>query len=148
MPLAMLAGRGDQAILEQLRTRPLDDTSIVLCDGRDLDPLERAALSSSRVLRVEVAQLNACDFGSDAVHVHIDSDVLNPEDAPAVLYPATGGPRTEALEAAMRGFVARTRVVSISLTTWALDRDPTRATEQSVWRVLQATLGSEATFAS
>ena len=147
MPLAMLAGRGDQAILEQLRTRPLEDTSIVLCDGRDLDPLERDALSSSRVVRVELDQLSACDFGSDPVHVHVDSDILNPEDAAAVLYPAAGGPRPPALEAAMRDFAARTRVVSISLTTWALDRDSTQATEQSVWRVLRATLGREATFA-
>jgi arginase len=148
MPLAMLAGRGDQAILEQLRTRRLDEKSIVLCDGRDLDPLERDALSSSRVIRVEPAQLNTCDFGSDPVHVHIDSDILNPADAPAVLYPAAGGPRMDELEAAMRAFVAQTRVVSVSLTTWALDRDPTRATEQSVWRALEATLGAEGTFAS
>jgi arginase len=144
MPLAMLAGRGDQAILNRLGTRPLDDAAIVLCDGRDLDPLEHEALASSRVVRLGVDQLDGTDFGSDAVHIHLDGDIINPLDAPAMLYPASGGPRTEALETAIRRLAARTDVVSVSLTTWAFDRDPARATERAVLRVFRAALEGDA----
>ncbi|OFV92204.1 MAG: hypothetical protein A3J75_03605 [Acidobacteria bacterium RBG_16_68_9] len=149
MPLAMLVGRGEQTILVQLGTRPLDEAAVVLCDARDLDPLERQALASSRVVHLgSTERLEAFDFGSDPVHVHIDADILNPRDAPAMLYPAGGGPGVAALETVLRRVTGRSRVISVSLTTWALDRDPTGATEEAVWRVLQAALSDGATPSS
>jgi arginase len=148
MPLAMLVGRGDQSILEHLGTRTLDEAAVILCDGRNLDPLERDALASSRVLRLaSVEHLDNVDFGFDALHVHIDPDVLNPLDAPAMLYPADGGPSVAALEAVLARLSRRCRVVSVSLTTWLLDRDSSGATEKAVWRVVHAILGGPlATF--
>jgi len=141
MPLAMLVGRGEQMILDCLGARPLDEPAVVLCDARDLDPLEREALVSSRVVHLaSTERLDAFDFGSNPLHVHIDADILNPSDAPAMLYSAGGGPRATALEGTLRRLTARCRVVSVSLTTWALDRDPTGATEEAVWRVLQAAI--------
>jgi arginase len=86
MPLAMLVGRGDQEILRGLKMQPLDEAGIVLCDARDLDPLERDAVSSSRVVHLtSTQQLDALDFGSSPVHLHIDPDVLDPTEAPAML---------------------------------------------------------------
>jgi arginase len=144
MPLAMLVGRGDQAVLERLGTRPLDEPAVVLCDGRDLDPLEREALQASRVRHLSsVEQLDELDFGQDPVHLHIDGDILNPLEAPAMLYPAAGGPGAAALEAILRRATARWRVVSVSLTTWALDRDTTGDTEEAVWCLLRAAVGGE-----
>lgn len=145
MPLAMLVGRGEQMILERLGTRPLDESAVVLCDARDLDPREREALASSRVVHLaSTERLDAFDFGSNPLHVHIDADILNLSDAPAMLYPAAGGPGAVALEGTLRRLTARCRVVSVSLTTWALDRDPTGATEEAVWRVLQSAISDGA----
>lgn len=142
MPLAMLVGRGDQTVLECLGARPLDEAAVVLCDGRDLDPLERDALRSSRVLHLpSLEQLGRLDFGSDPVHLHLDGDILNPLEAPAMFYPTSGGPGVATLEGLLRRATARWRVVSVSLTTWALDRDATGATEEAVWRVFQAAIG-------
>ncbi len=139
MPLAMLVGRGDQTMLQRLGTRPLDEGAVVLCDARDLDPRERDAVRSSRLVHLTSAErLEALDFGTEPVHVHIDPDILNPLDAPAMLYSTAGGPRVAELEEVLRRLAARSRVVSVSLTTWALDRDATRITEEAVWRVLQA----------
>jgi arginase len=144
MPLAMLVGRGDQTILERLGTRPLDEAAVALCDARDLDPREREALASSRVAHLaSTERLDAFDFGPGAVHVHIDADILNPLEAPAMLYPAAGGPGVAALEAGLRRLVARWRVISVSLTTWALDRDQTGDTEVAVRRVLDAALSDD-----
>ena len=141
MPLAMLVGRGDQTMLQRLGTRPLEEGAVVLCDGRDLDPRERDALGSSRVVHLpSIERLDVLDFGTDPVHLHIDPDVLSPLDAPAMPYPTAGGPRVVELEEGLRRFAARSRVVSVSLTTWALDRDGTRMTEKAVWQVLQAAL--------
>lgn len=145
MPLAMLVGRGEQTILRWLGTWPLDEAAVVLCDARDLDPGEREALRSSRLVHLSSTErLEALDFGSDPVHVHIDADILNPLDAPAMLYPAAGGPGVARLETVLRLMTGRSRVVSVSLTTWALDRDPNGATEEAVWRVLQAALSDGA----
>lgn len=144
MPLAMLVGRGDQTILDCLRTSPLDETAVVLCDARDLDQGEREALASSRVEHLmSLARLDAFDFGPQPVHVHIDADIINPLEAPAMLYPAPGGPGVDALEAVLRHLTHRCRVVSVSLTTWAVDRDSTGTTEERVWRVLAAALNHD-----
>ncbi|MFV2093127.1 MAG: arginase family protein, partial [Hyphomicrobiales bacterium] len=58
MPLAMLAGRGDQTLMNAMATAPLDETRIILTDARDLDRLEARALAASRVTHLpNVAQL-------------------------------------------------------------------------------------------
>jgi arginase len=139
MPLAMLVGRGEQEILGRLRVRPLEEAAVVLCDARDLDPLERASLLASRVTHLSsLPRLEEFDFGSSPIHVHLDPDVIDPVEAPAMLYPATGGPSVAALEGALRRLAAQSRVISVSLTSWALDQDSGGATGAAVWRLLEA----------
>ena len=55
MPLAMITGRGEQTVVAAAGLRPLSDESVVLVDGRDLDPGEAEALAASGVERVPVA---------------------------------------------------------------------------------------------
>ena len=107
MPLAMLTGRGDLEILDALRAHTIDDDAVVLYDARDLDPLEREALAASRVTHVtSIDALDSFDFCRGPVHVHLDPDVLNPLDAPAMAYPAPGGPDSRG---AVEGIVATRR---------------------------------------
>ncbi len=126
MPLAMLAGRGDQTLVKASGLRPLAEERIVLCDGRDLDPGEALALAASKVRRIaRPADLaGAFDAGSP-LHVHIDADIVDPAEAPAMAYPAKSGPSAAALREALRALAAKARIVSISLSTWdpSLDRD-------------------------
>jgi arginase len=141
MPLAMLTGRGDQTVLERLGTRRLADRAVVLCDARDLDPLEREALAASEVIRLpSVESLARFDFGSGPLHIHFDPDILNPVVAPAMAYATPGGPSVEALSETLSGIVRRVPVVSITLTTWAVDRDESGATAAAVLGVLDALL--------
>lgn len=132
MALAMLAGRGDQALPERLRIRPIAEKDVVLCDARDLDPGERAALAASEVRRVTVDQLDAVDFGSGPLYVHFDCDILDPAEAPAMQFPTPGGPALAALQAALRRVAERANIVAVSLTTWAIDQDDTGETERAV----------------
>jgi arginase len=142
MALAMLVGRGESLILDCLGIRPLDEAAVVLCDARDLDPDERQAIASSRVNYLgAIERLEALDFGSKPVHLHLDADILDPQDAPGTRYPAAGGPRLVALQRTLQNLTARWRMVSVSLTTWDLDQDPEGVTEQAVWHMLHAALG-------
>jgi arginase len=145
MPLAMLVGRGDQKILTHLGTRPLDEAAVLLCDARDLDRLERQALESSRVTHMpSVDGLATWDFGPGPVHVHLDPDIISPLDAPAMAYATPGGPRLGTLEALLKEVAARTHIVSVSLTTWAVGRDADGTTAAAVLRTLDAILGEAA----
>jgi arginase len=141
MPLAMLVGRGDQTVMQRLGARPLPEDDVVLCDARDLDPGERQALDGSQVLRLSsIDRLQALELADRPLHVHLDVDIINPLDAPAMAYPTAGGPRLPELEA-MAGWLAMTaRPVSVSVTTWAFEQDADRRTEQACLRVLRALL--------
>ena len=142
MPLAMLTGRGVQTVLERLGTRRLADRAVVLCDARDLDTFfEREALAASEVIHLpSVESLARFDFGSGPLRIHFDPDILNPVVAPAMAYATPGGPSVEALSEVLSGIVRRVPVVSITLTTWAVDRDESGATAAAVLEVLDALL--------
>jgi arginase len=126
MPLAMLAGRGEQSLMKASRLRPLVEERIVLCDGRDLDPGEARALAASKVRRIaNPANLAGVFDAAATLHVHIDADIVDPAEAPAMAYPAKGGPSAAELREALRALAGAARIVSISLSTWdpSLDRD-------------------------
>jgi len=142
MPMAMLVGRGDQTIMQRLGTRPLRETDVILCDARDLDPEERQALDGSGVVRLaSVDRLRVLELADRPLHVHLDVDLLNPLDAPAMAYATAGGPRLPELEAAAAWLALAARPVSVSMTTWAFDRDMDRHTEHACLRILSALLG-------
>lgn len=126
MPLAMLAGRGDQTLMKAAGLPPLAEDRIVLCDGRDLDPEEARALAGSKVRRIARPRdlADALDRTSP-LHVHIDTDIIDPAEAPAMSYPARGGPSATELREAFRALSGKVRIVSISVSAWnpGLDRD-------------------------
>lgn len=141
MPLAMLVGRGDQTVMRRLGTRPLPEADVVLCDARDLDPQERVALDGSGVTRLaSVERLLALDLTDRPLHVHLDVDLINPGEAPAMAYATAGGPGVVELAAMASHLSVTARPVSVSVTTWAFDQDADRSTERACLRVLSALL--------
>jgi len=137
MPLAMIVGRGDQSLMEHLRTTPLPEYDVVLFNARDLDPLEREALAASSVKHLKTLEALASEpLGDRPLHIHLDADVINPLDCPAVHYPVSGGPRLAELEAALRRLVRAARPVSISMTTWMVDDDPDGRSQQAAMQLL------------
>lgn len=126
MPLAMLSGRGDQTLMKAAGVRPLAEDRIVLCDGRDLDPEEALALKESRVRRVaDPRDLADVLDRTSPLHVHVDTDIVNPVEAPAMSYPARGGPSAADLREAFRVLSGKVRIISISMSAWnpGLDQD-------------------------
>ncbi len=140
MPLAMIAGRGPQWMMRAVGAKPLEENRIWLIDGRDLDPLERAALDASAVRRTGIAGLATLRI-EGPVWVHLDTDVLDAREAPAFNYPVEGGPGVAETVAASRAFAGANDIAALSVSGWngALDADGT--TSAACTRVIDALLG-------
>lgn len=142
MPLAMLVGRGEQSLAARLDLASLPEESVILSDGRDLDPAEREALAESHILHLpDVIQMLNVDLPPGPLWVHFDTDVIDSESAPGMNYPVGGGPSPSQLKEAF-GFIAGTdRLVAVSLSSWnpELDQDGrSRAASLELLRVLIA----------
>ncbi len=140
MPLAMIAGRGPQWMVQAVGLSPLPEHRIWLIDGRDLDPAERAALDASAVRRTGVAGLGSLRL-EGPVMVHIDMDVLDADKAPAFNYPVSGGPSIAAVSRACREFVAENRIVAISVCGWTGALDVDGRTAAACRHVVEALVG-------
>ena len=128
MPLAMLSGRGPQQMCARFDHWPIHDKNIWLVDARDLDPLEKQAIEQSAIRRTGVKGLETLhlyDYKNKPIHLHIDLDVIDAADAPAMNYPVPDGPSIEAVAEACRMFTAINDIVAISVCGWtgALDHD-------------------------
>ncbi len=118
MPLAMLTGRGEQTIVDGAGLTPLPDGRVVLVDGRDLDPGEDLAVADSGIGFLSVAEVAHSIPPSGPLYVHVDGDVVDPSDMPAMNYPAADGPSLEAVRTAIIHLVATGRVVAFSVSSW------------------------------
>jgi arginase len=126
MPLAMLAGRGEQTIVEGVGLESLPETQIILSDARDLDPGERESLEGSAVRHLSEAEaLLHMALPDGPLYLHFDVDIIDPVEAPAVSYLATGGPSTGLLGEIFRRLAQSGRLAAVSVSAWnpELDRD-------------------------
>jgi len=142
MPLAMLVGRGDAWLRESLDLTTLAERDAILSDGRDLDPGEAASLSASEVVHVRlIEEIPDRVPTSRPVYVHFDTDVIDVQEAPAMMYPVSGGPSVAALRELAAALHRTHDIVAVSTTVWALDRDVDGRTERACLRVLDALAG-------
>ena len=118
MPVAMLTGRGEQTIVDGAGMKRLDDERVIHVGARDLDPGEDQALAESAITVVSVDQLAHHDLPPGPLYVHVDVDVVDPEELPAVNYPASGGPSLHDTRAALIHLAATGRVVAFSVSSW------------------------------
>jgi arginase len=141
MPLAMAVGLGEQSLLEGAGLRPWPENKVILTDGRDLDPGERENIARSAITHLpDVTRLlEPGGIPGGPLYVHFDVDILDPAEAPAMNYPAPGGPSATQLKQIFETLAATGRVAAISVSLWepALDTDgQTEAVVQSVLRAL------------
>jgi arginase len=137
MGLALLTGRCWRVLASTIAGFvPVPDEAIALVGGHDLDPAEERLVRSSGIewlspvrLRAEddavphvVAQLAA---HVDALHVHVDLDVLDPSAGRANAYAAPGGLDGDEVRAVVRTAGGHLPVASATLASWdpAYDSD-------------------------
>jgi arginase len=124
MPLAMLVGRGEQTVLEGLNMKPLSEERVVLSDARDLDPGERLAVNQSDVMHLpNINDLLKDPLPSGPLYVHFDTDVIDPEEVPAMNYPAPGGPSAETIRRVFHHLANSGQIVATSLSSWNPELD-------------------------
>jgi arginase len=140
MPLAMMVGRGPQRMCAAVGLTPIAEPRVWLIDGRDLDPLERAALDTSQVNRARITDLAGLKFDGP-VQVHIDLDVIDATEAPGFNYPVAGGPSVAEVASACAGLATRADIRAISISGWTQALDPSGATQAACARVLRALSG-------
>jgi arginase len=141
MPLAMLVGRGDQTLVAAAGLKPMPESSVYLSDARDLDPGEAEAVRRSGIHHVtDLGELAQRLPEKEPLWVHLDCDLLDPQVAPAMSYPAPGGPSLEQAEAALAELAATGRIVAVSVTAWDFGKDADGRTEHACRRLLAALL--------
>ena len=118
MPLAMITGRGEQTILAGAGLSPLPDERVVLVDGRDLDPGEDDAVAESGIAQVTVDEAAHSIPPAGPLYVHVDLDVVDPGEMPAMNYPAADGPRLREVRMAMIHLATTGRVAAFSISSW------------------------------
>ena len=118
MPLAMATGRGEMTIAESCGMRAIPDEDAFLVDGRDLDRAEAALLAGSGVRTVANEDVVEAIPADRPLYVHVDVDVVDPPDMPAVNYVAPDGPSAESVATSVKGLADTGRVVAFSFSTW------------------------------
>lgn len=134
MPLAMATGRGEQTIIDGVGMQVLSDERAWLVDGRDLDPGEDDAVAAAGIHHVTVADV-AADPPPGDIYLHVDVDVVDPSDIPAVNYPAPGGPSLGQVTEAVVALHATGRVVAFSYSCWNPALPGAAASAQSCHRM-------------
>lgn len=124
MPLAMLVGRGEQTIAHAIGLHPFSENRVILCDGRELDPEEKQALAQSGVHHIVDARgLPDHPLLANPLYIHFDTDVINPNDAPAMRYRASGGSSSAELRTIFQALAQTKQIVAVSMTAWTPELD-------------------------
>jgi len=139
MPLAMLVGRGDPWLRENVGLEPVAERDVILSDARDLDPDEAVSLAVSQVAHVRsLAEIPTRVPSTRPVYVHFDTDIIDAAEAPAMMYPVAGGPSVTELQAMAEALHRTHTVVAVSVTAWDLGRDNDGRTERACLTVLDS----------
>lgn len=119
MPLAALVGRGNQHLLRGLQLAPIAEADIVVSDVRNLDPAEEVMLRESQVAVYEtLGELDAAQLPDKPLYIHLDTDVVDCAEMPAMSYPEPGGPTLEESIASLRTALDKARVVAVLFSLW------------------------------
>ena len=130
MGLALLTGRCWRALASTIPGfLPVPDEAVALVGGHDLEPAEESLLRSSGMTWVPPARVRAADGAVqevftrlaahvEALHVHVDLDVLDTSVGRANGYAAPGGLDGDEVRAVLRAAASRLPLASATLASW------------------------------
>ncbi|GAB3440334.1 hypothetical protein GCM10027570_05680 [Streptomonospora sediminis] len=136
MALRTLLGEGHPDLTGPARTA-LSPQQVVLAGVRDLDPPEQAYIAANTITALPPAALAADPERPTAgrparspAYVHLDIDVCDPLEIPAVSLPTPGGPATTTLTRTLAAIAAHHTIVGIAITEYApvIEHDQDRLT--------------------
>jgi arginase len=137
LPLRLLTGYRPGLICDRLGLRPVPEGRVVLAGARDLDLPEADYLATAAVHRAAVTALAPADLPAGALYVHVDVDVLDPAEVPALRYPAAAGVTGGELTAAVRMLLTTGRVAAVGVAcSWYPGHEPSPALPGALVSVL------------
>ena len=153
MPVAVAAGHALHNIRKTAGlTEALPMSDIVWGGVRDLDPLEAERFREYEVQQFSVddirrlsdnlkKQMDTLSANVDAIYVHIDMDVLDPEEVPGHDLRVKNGPTSEELAAAMTFMFKYPKSVAIGIaSTPAGPLDPTGVSRQAALNLIEGAI--------
>jgi arginase len=143
MSLAMLTGRSPALFCGPLRLRPVPDDAVVLIDARDLDPAERDALDTSRVVRVpadpQAVRTALTQLCAPAVYLHVDVDIIDGDELPGLRFPTAAGPGLAEIEECLTTIVSTVEPTAACIAcAWSPQALGDPATGQVIRRIAAA----------
>ena len=153
MPVAVAAGHA----LHNLRNttglaEPLPMSHIMWGGVRDLDPLEADRFREYEVRQVSVSdiravnanfrsQFNALADEVDVVYVHVDMDVLEPDEVPGHSLTVPDGPSSKALAAAIGVMFENPKTVALGIaSTPSFNADPDGVSRQAALNLIEGAI--------
>lgn len=139
MPLAAMVGLGNQNLMTGIRLNPIDDRKIYLTDGRDLDEGEATLVAESQLTHWQSLDDElAHNWNNRSLYIHFDGDIIRLEDHPAVGYPATGGPTTEACITSLKHAIEMADVKAVHFTCWNATLEGAEQSQKTILSVIQS----------
>lgn len=139
MPLAMMAGLGEQRMPDAVGLKTIPVEKIILADGRDLDPGEQKLVESAKIKHIKSFEELKTYLFNGPVYLHFDVDVLHLDDLPAVNYPAKGGPHASEVAEVFRVLKDRLELVALSCTigVWNTRHNDLETGEAKAWSLFE-----------
>jgi arginase len=115
MSLRLLTGYRPELIASRLRLRPVPEDRIVLVGARDLDPPEVTYLNQVPIRRRQVTGLPVAELPDGPLYLHVDLDVIDGAQLPALRYPTPGGPDAGQVADALSLLFGTGRVAAVGI---------------------------------
>lgn len=153
MPVAVAAGHALHNLRNTTGLRePLPMSDIMWGGVRDLDPLEADRFREYEVRQVSVQdirdisenfrkQFDAMAAGVDVVYVHVDMDVLEPNEVPGHGLAVPDGPSSKALAAAIGVMFENPKTVALGIaSTPSFNADPDGVSRQAALNLIEGAI--------
>jgi arginase len=152
MPVAVSTGLCLQRIRRQIGLEPaLDVNDVVLAGVRDTDPEEQALIEEQRLTGVPVedltgdrnklrSEMERLVERCDAIYVHVDLDVIDPEEAPGMNFPVPGGPGVAALGESLALCLSYGKASALGIASYNAPKDEQGRTLAGVLRLIERAL--------
>jgi arginase len=139
MPLAALVGRGNEALMAAIGLEPLMESDVLLTDARDLDPAERELLKSSAVKHLpEVSDLLTVTLPAKPLYIHLDTDVVNPDEIPATTYATAGGPSVAEVVQTLHRVREESEIAGVLFSLWNQEKHGAKLSLDNTLQLVRA----------